>query len=140
MEKVIEEEVEIEKANMEVVEDVLEIDEREAEPPITNEKILSLVDQTLEPKTINMSEPSKDIYLKKEETQSVVNSTTLSKKEELITLLDKYMKRVSWMIVIIMCLSPVWLSSKKKVRYKISVQFEEVVRSSLSWKAPIFKE
>ena len=40
----------------------------------------------------NLQKHSKDMYLKKEDTQPVTNPTTLSKKEELMTLQDKYKK------------------------------------------------
>ena len=112
-----EEEVEVEKVVKEVVEEMLEVDEREDELPTTNEKFISLFNQSQESKMINLSDPSKDTYPEKEDTKSVINSTTLSKKEELVTLLDKYNKGVGWMIVVIKGLSPLWFPRKKSKKF-----------------------
>ena len=71
------------------------------------------------------------MYAEKEDTQPVINSTNLSKKEGLITLLDKYKKGVGWTIFVIKGLSPAWFQCKKKVKYKISVPLKEVGQSLL---------
>ena len=68
VEKVVKEEVEIKNVDMEVVEEVLEVDKKEAEPPTTNEKLLSLVDQPKELKTINLLDLSNDMYPEKIDT------------------------------------------------------------------------
>ena len=136
MEKVFKEEVEIKNVDMEVVEEVLEVDKKEAEPPTTNEKLLSLVDQPKELKTINLLDPSNDMYPEKVDTQPVIKSTTLSKKEDLTTLLDKYKKGIGWTISVIKGLSPTWFPRKKKVKYKISVPLMEMAKSLVSWRAP----
>ena len=115
---------EIKNFDMEVVEQVLEVDKKEAEPPTTNEKLLSLVDQPQELEVINLSDSLKDTYPKKEDAQPVTYSKAKSKREELVALRNKYEREYGWMISIIKGLSPVWFSRKKKVKYKKRVPME----------------
>ena len=124
VEEVVKEEEEIEKADNETIEEVIWVNEREVEPPTTIEKLTPLVDQPQELEAINLSDSLKDTYPKKEDAQPVTYSKAKSKKEELITLMNKYKKEYGWMIAIIKGLSPVWFSRKKKVKYKKRVPME----------------
>jgi len=92
--------------------------------------------QVLNTDSTNFNAPSKDMYLEKEDTQSAIKSATLSKKEYLTTLLDKYKKGVGWTIVVIKGLSPTWFPRKKKVKYKISVPLMEMAKSLIIWRVP----
>ena len=73
---------------------------------------------------INLSDSSNDAYPEKEGAQPVTYSTTLSKREELVTLINKYKKEYGWMLYIIKGLSPIWFPRKKKVKYKKRVIME----------------
>ena len=124
VEEVVKEEEEIENVVNETVNEVIGVNERDIEPPTTNEKLTLVAEQPQDPETINLPDPSKDTYPEKEDAQPVTYSTTMSKREELVTLLNKYKEEYGWMIAIIKGLSPVWFSRKKKVKYKKRVLME----------------
>ncbi|XP_023728204.1 uncharacterized protein LOC111875909 [Lactuca sativa] len=89
--------------------------------PSTKVKILPPVEQALDPGAKTPPDPIKLIHVKKESTQPVINSNKLSKKEEseLITMLNKYQKRIEWTISDIKRLSPFWFVRKKKSKGRL---------------------
>ena len=89
--------------------------------PSTKVKILPPVEQALDPGAKTPPDPLKLIRVEKESTQPVINSNKLSKKEEseLITMLNKYQKRIEWTISDIKELSPFLVYAQKESQRKV---------------------
>ncbi|XP_023742499.2 uncharacterized protein LOC111890630 [Lactuca sativa] len=106
--------------------------------PSTKVKILLPVEQALDPGAKSPPDPLKLIRVEKESTQPVINSNKLSKKEEseLITMLNKYQKRIEWTISDIKRLSPFWFMRKKKAKGRLKVPLKEVARRLMCWGGP----
>ena len=106
--------------------------------PSTKVKILPPVEQALDPGAKTPSNPLKLIHVKEESTQPAINSNKLSKKEEseLITMLNKYQKRIEWTIYDIKGLSPFWFVRKKKSKGRLKVHLKEVARRLMCWRGP----
>lgn len=114
------------------------IDGREVELPTTKSKSTIPVEQAQDSGAKTQPDPLKIINVKKESTQPVINSNKLSKKEEkeLITLLNKYQRRIKWTTSDIKGLSPFWFVHKKKAKEMVNAPLKELARRLMCWKGP----
>ncbi|XP_052623731.1 uncharacterized protein LOC128129075 [Lactuca sativa] len=120
----------------------MRIDDMKPKPLTTKAKLLPPVEQAQDSGAKTLPDPLKIIHVEKESTQLVINSNKLSKKEEneLITLLNKYQRRIEWKISNIKDLSPFWFVRKKKAKGRLKIPLKEVTRRGEHGPCPFWLE